>query len=323
VRRRPGLAALVLLVLGGCGPRQAAEEGELRRALQIPSYRGELSPQLTKTWKQRDLIFEQSRFRGRDHQWIEALGCYSELARSRPLPALLCMPGSANRKEELLQPLDLLPRWADQGFFVLSIDRAPDEKSLLEQKGLAGLWGHQVHSLMRTLDYLQTRPEVDGKRIGMLGLSLGGMEALWLGALDERVRVVVSAAGHLAWAEVFARDSWRFIFADLPLGRQLLAQGATGERAWDAFCRLYPQLPELDASRSASLLAPRPLLLMTGALDPYTTPAATRQVYAAAQGAYADSGRPEQLEIWVEPEVGHGFSLPMQERALAWFRRWL
>ena len=141
--------------------------------------------------------------------------------------------------------------------------------------------------------------------------------------MDSRVKVVVSTAGHLAWTEVFAHNSWRLIFADLPLGRQLLAAGATGDQAWRAFREEYPQLPELDAGRSAARLAPRPLLLMTGALDPYTTPAATQQVYDAARSAFADSGRAACLEMWVEPEVAHGFSLAMQERALDWFRRWL
>lgn len=321
---RPGLwLAVPLLLWGGCSAPDSPDGSALRRALQIPAYQSALSPEVVKTWGHRDLVFEQVRFQGPNDQWIEALACYSELARSRPLPALLCIPGSGNRKEELLQPLDLMPRWADQGFFVLSTDRPPDEEDLLAQKGLTGMWGFHVHRLIRTLDYLQTRPEVAGERIGMLGLSMGGMEALWLAALDRRVKVVVSTAGHLAWTEVFARGTWRLIFAELPLGRRLLAEGASDGQAWRAFSEVYPQLPELDAGRSAALLAPRPLLLMTGALDPYTPPAATRQVYDAARGAFADSGRAACLEIWVEPEVAHGFSLAMQERALDWFRRWL
>lgn len=315
--------AALLSCLVACTARDASDAPDLRRALQIPAYRSELAPELVETWTQRDLVFEQIRFQGRDRQWIEALACYSELARFRPLPALLCIPGSGNRKEELLQPLDLMPRWADQGFFVFSIDRTADEEALLGQKGLAGMWGYHVHRLIRTLDYLQTRPEVAGERIGMLGLSMGGMEALWLAALDRRVKVVVSNAGHLAWNEVFAHNSWRLIFADLPLGRRLLADGASGDQAWRAFRELYPQLPELDAGRAAARLAPRPLLLMTGALDPYTPPAATRQVYDAARGAFADSGRAACLEMWVEPGVAHGFSHAMQVRALEWFRRWL
>ncbi|MCC7264720.1 MAG: prolyl oligopeptidase family serine peptidase [Candidatus Latescibacteria bacterium] len=313
----------VLAWLCGCAAREADPSAPLRQALQIPVHRGELTPQLVKTWNQRDLVFEQIRFRGRDELWVEALACYSELARSRPLPALLCIPGSGNRKEELVQPLDLMPDWADRGFFVLSIDRVPDEAGLLERQGLAGIWGHQVHQLIRSLDYLQTRPEVDGKRIGMLGLSMGGMEALWLAALDQRVKVVVSVAGHLAWSEIFAGEAWRLVFAELPLGRRLLASAASGEQAWQAFRRSYPQLPDLDAGRVAAQLAPRPLLLLTGEHDPYSPPTATRQVFSVAVPAYEAKDQAAALEMWVEPEAGHGFSLSMRNRALAWFRRWL
>jgi len=321
--RRIRAWALGLLCLWGCAYREPEAGVALRQALQLPHYRGELYPEVLHQWRQRDLVFEQVRFRGRDHQWVAGLACYSELARTRPLPALLCIPGSGNRKEELLQPLDLLPRWADQGFFVLSVDRFPDESALLERKGLAGMWGEQVHNLVRTLDYLEGRPEVAEGRIGMLGLSLGGMEALWLGAVDRRVKVVVSAAGHLSWAEVFGGEAWRLIFAELPLGRRLLGAGASGEEAWGAFCRAYPQLPELDAGRVAAGLAPRPLLLMTGAQDPFTPPAATRRVFEEASPAFAASGGASRLEMWVEPEIGHGFSYPMQDRALEWFQRWL
>src|SRR5262245_52878955 len=38
----------------------------------------------------------------------------------------------------------------------------------------------------RTIDYLLTRPEVDPKRIGCVGISMGGYRAMFLSALDER-----------------------------------------------------------------------------------------------------------------------------------------
>lgn len=44
---------------------------------------------------------------------------------------------------------------------------------------------------MRALDYLLTRPEVDGSRIAITGTSGGGFQSLWIGALDERIRVVM------------------------------------------------------------------------------------------------------------------------------------
>ena len=317
------LPQLWLLLLAGCGSHPPADPESIRKALQVPFYHGELSPELLRTWKERDLVFEEVRFQGRQGQWIAGLVCYSELARSRPLPALLCMPGSSNHKEELLSPLDLLPRWADQRFFVLSIDRSPDQEGLMLQRGLTGFWGDQIYNLMRAIDYLQSRPEVAGERIGMLGLSLGGMEALWLGALDQRLKVVVSAAGHLAWSEVFRGDAWQLIFGELELGRELVGRHATGAQAWDAFSTTYPQLAALDAGLIAPSLAPRPLLLLTGEQDPYITPATTRLVFEAAAPAYTSRGKAECLEMWVEPEMGHGFSRAMQTRALDWFQRWL
>src|SRR5215831_18720883 len=41
---------------------------------------------------------------------------------------------------------------------------------------------------IRTVDYLVTRPEVDPKRIGCVGVSMGGYRSAYLAALDQRVR---------------------------------------------------------------------------------------------------------------------------------------
>lgn len=40
---------------------------------------------------------------------------------------------------------------------------------------------------IRTVDYLLTRPEVDPKRIGCVGISMGGYRVAYLSALDERI----------------------------------------------------------------------------------------------------------------------------------------
>src|SRR5262249_402255 len=44
---------------------------------------------------------------------------------------------------------------------------------------------------VRSGDYLLTRPEVDGKRIGCVGLSVGGVRSGHLAALDDRIKVAV------------------------------------------------------------------------------------------------------------------------------------
>jgi dienelactone hydrolase len=51
--------------------------------------------------------------------------------------------------------------------------------------------------LARTLDYLQTRPEVDSTRVGYLGVSRGASFALPLLALEERLKVAILLSGGL------------------------------------------------------------------------------------------------------------------------------
>lgn len=45
------------------------------------------------------------------------------------------------------------------------------------------------------LDYLETRPDVDSSRIGMTGISLGGMHSWLTMALDDRVAVAAPMIG--------------------------------------------------------------------------------------------------------------------------------
>ena len=95
---------------------------------------------------------------------------------------------------------------AKLGFFVLAVDAfgAGERgvgKALGEYHGemtaatllpvglpLAGL---QVYENLRAVDYLRTRPEVDGERIGITGASGGGNQSMYAGAWDERLRAVV------------------------------------------------------------------------------------------------------------------------------------
>ena len=63
-------------------------------------------------------------------------------------------------------------------------------------KGMAKmLW-----DAVRALDVLETLPEVDPKRLGAVGHSLGGKETLYLAAFDERVRAAVSSEGGIGIA---------------------------------------------------------------------------------------------------------------------------
>ena len=45
--------------------------------------------------------------------------------------------------------------------------------------------------LLRLVDYLATRDDVDPKRLGEIGFSMGGIETWMAGAVDDRIRVAV------------------------------------------------------------------------------------------------------------------------------------
>tara|TARA_B110000305_G_C19445883_1_gene644782 strand:+ start:384 stop:1451 length:1068 start_codon:yes stop_codon:yes gene_type:complete len=87
---------------------------------------------------------------------------------------------------------------AELGFVVV----APDYPSFGEQSdydfgadryesgAMKAIWNH-----MRCVDLLVSLPEVDGERIGAIGHSLGGHNAIFLGVFDQRVKAVVSSCG--------------------------------------------------------------------------------------------------------------------------------
>jgi len=326
---------LVAVFVGGCSSDQddaiqpPLTLNQLRGGIELEQRSSQsVTAQLDSTSRRRDIITEHLRLLVGDTS-IPAIACYSSLANARPLPGLLWMPGSPNIKEDLMYPLDLLPRWAEKGFFVLSIDRPfhgdrpGNRKHEIRQRGWPPVFGDYVADLTLSLDYLASRSQVDPERLGMVGLSTGGLEALVVGALDPRLKAVVCVSGQLAWPQVFATDAWKHIFAGLPLADSLVAARTPGPQALVCFTEQMPGLGVLDAARVAPLLAPRPLLLLGGTNDPLVPVASARATAAAAAEAYARAGVPQRFAMELEPGRGHAFSKKMQAQVLAWCQRWL
>ncbi|MFC4319997.1 dienelactone hydrolase family protein [Litchfieldia salsa] len=109
-------------------------------------------------------------------------------------------------KTELIQSSVYLqqPSYAEQltsmGYGVLCIDmigfgerRGKAESEIFKEMLWRGqvMWGRMVFDNIRALDYLLTREDVDSSRIATLGMSMGGLMAWWLSALDQRIKVCV------------------------------------------------------------------------------------------------------------------------------------
>jgi dienelactone hydrolase len=140
-------------------------------------------------------------------------------------------------------------------------------------QSVAGMW---TWDLMRLLDYAETRPEVDARRIGCAGLSGGGLQTLFLAALDERVRAAVVSGYFYGVKE------------------SLL------EQAGNCDCNIVPGLwLHADMGDIGGLVAPRGLFIETGDIDPLNGRSGLDNVYPQVElsrQAFAGLGAAGQME---------------------------
>ena len=152
--------------------------------------------------------------------------------------------------------------------------------------------------LQRALDYLGTRREVDPRRLGCLGHSLGGQETLFLSAVDRRIAAGVSSCGFSSYQAIFHGAILHNFAAYVP---GILRYG--------------------DLARVLGLVAPRPFLVLAGAEDPLFPLQGVQETVKEARRTYGTRAR-DRLRLEVFPTV-HAFTTPMREAAYAWFDRWL
>lgn len=125
--------------------------------------------------------------------------------------------------------------------------------------------GRMVWDAIRAADFLETLPEVDRRRIGCLGHSLGGKEVLFAMAFDERYRAGVSSEGGIGLAFSNWDAPWYFgpairapgfdlenhqVLATIAPRAFLLIAGesADGDRSWPFLAAAKPVYDALGAS---------------------------------------------------------------------------
>jgi dienelactone hydrolase len=176
------------------------------------------------------------------------------------------------------------------------------EATVVKGLTLAGttLSGVVVWDDMRTIDYLATRPDVDTKRIGCLGISMGGYRAAYLTALDDRV-----AAGCVVG----------FMSATAPMRKAHLDT--------HSFVHFLPGLHRLfDLPDLAALAAPRALLVQQCKRDKLFPPVGMAAAVESIAAAYKAAGCEKQFEgrFYDEP---HRFTRTMQDETFGWLDRQL
>jgi hypothetical protein len=107
-------------------------------------------------------------------------------------PAVVCIHGHGGNRNIVYQPglyNAFAYELADKGFVTISTDVG--QHNVYEKDRT--LMGERLWDVMRCVDFLTTLPSVDKDRIGCAGLSLGGEMAMWLGAMDPRIKATVSS----------------------------------------------------------------------------------------------------------------------------------
>lgn len=165
--------------------------------------------------------------------------------------------------------------------------------------------GLMVWESVRAIDYLLTRPEIDGNRIGMTGASGGGLNTLYTCAIDDRIAVSIPVC--------YVTSFTRFLQAMRGLD-------------WNGGIDLCNQVPNViryaGMAGICALIAPRALMFINGTEDPQFPINGAREVLDQVQCAYESLGASDRVTM-VAVESGHGYNRAMREVAYGWFKKWL
>jgi dienelactone hydrolase len=190
---------------------------------------------------------------------------------------------------------------ARQGFVVFAYDMVGYNDTKQISHGFAGnlrawLWnislmGLQLWNSIRVVDYLESLPDVDKRRIGATGASGGGTQTFLLCAVDPRIKAAVPV---------------NMISAHMQGG--CLCENGPG-------LRLGTDNVEIGA-----MMAPRPLLLICATGDwtkhnPTEEWPAIKKVY----DLYGAGGKTAVKQF----NYGHNYNIESREAMYAWFGRWL
>ena len=217
-------------------------------------------------------------------QILVCMGAPADI-KDKKFPAVVCIHGHGGNRYSAFEENQTLyhqfgKRLVERGFIVITTDVGQHE---VYEKNRT-LMGERLWDLIRCVDYLETLPFVDVNRIGCAGLSLGGEMAMWLGAMDTRIKATV-VCGFLTYMDQMERNHcmcWKF----------------EGLREVVDFPDIY------------ALIAPRALQCQNGEKEPpdQFPPSLARKAWEEIIPVYEVLGAKDRLELVIHPG-GHEVSI--------------
>ncbi len=262
------------------------------------------------------------------------------------LPVVILLHGTGGKKED---EWPLMRALVERGFMAVAIDgRYHGERAAPGKSGAVSyedallrafrapaephehpFFFDSAWDVMRLVDWLETRDDADAKRIGLYGVSKGGIEAYLAAAADPRIAAVVPCIAVESFRWALDHDAWPERTGTVANAFNAAAKDAGVAKPDAAFARkFYDKVSPgiygpFDGPAMVPLIAPRPLLAINGELDPRTPPAGLKECVDAAQAAYRAAGADDHFRSLIEKNTAHKVTPEAEREAVEWFVRWL
>ncbi|WP_297822213.1 CocE/NonD family hydrolase [Segetibacter sp.] len=163
------------------------------------------------------------------------------------------------------------------------------------------MFGMMVYDNLRALDYLSSRSDIDSKRIGTIGMSMGSTMSWWIAGLDERIKVCIDICCLTDYQELVAEKG-------------LALHG------------IYYYVPDLlnhfTTSQINGLISPRPHFGLAGKLDPLTPLKGLEKIDRNLKEIYKHDEASDAWQLRVY-NVGHLETREMRQDIMEFFKKWL
>jgi dipeptidyl aminopeptidase/acylaminoacyl peptidase len=253
----------------------------------------------------------------------------------RPAFMVLHGFGSNCSSGNCVLPAEMLTEW---GYVALRFDFRGCGDS--EGKRANTICLEQAADTKNALSFLETRPEVDGKRVAVVGSSFGAAVAVYSGGVDKRIAAVISSGGWGDGETKFKKqhaspEAWAHFTEMMKRGKEAKAKGESimvprydivpipphlrGHLAQNSIMEFTLDTVEsmynFRANEVVGAIAPRPLLLLHAANDSVTPTEQSLRLFEHAGKATTD--------LHLMTDVDHFMFAQENTRVITIIRDWL
>ena len=265
------------------------------------------------------------------------------------LPVMIVLHGTGGNKEGVLSWLE---DFAKQGVIGIAIDaryhggRANAGKgSTAYVEAITKAWHtptdkpmehpfyyDTVWDLWRLVDLLENRDDVDAKHIGMMGISMGGIQTWLAASVDDRVSVAAPLIGVQSFKWSLENDKWQGRANTIKAAHEAAAKDLGETAVNKKVCReLWSKvipgiLDDFDCPNLLPLFTTGPtraLFIANGDMDPNCPVEGAKIAIAAVEAAYKKAGASDRLVVRVNAGVGHSVTADDRKACIEFCVKWL